>query len=137
RRQAASTAISAVPISAGARMGTWPGRHVSGRSSFRRTSRRLYHCAPPPGKRGPMPTTGPGHLPVMTDRVLALLAPALQQQGSVLVDATLGRAGHAGALLSRHPGLTLIGVDTDDAAIEESRQRLAPYAERVSLVHAR
>ena len=84
-----------------------------------------------------MPTTGPGHLPVMTDRVLALLAPALQQRGSVLVDATLGRAGHAGALLSQHPGLTLIGVDTDDAAIEESRQRLAPYAERVSLVHAR
>ena len=84
-----------------------------------------------------MPTTGPGHLPVMTDRVLALLAPALQQQGSVLVDATLGRAGHAGALLSQHPGLTLIGVDTDDAAIEESRLRLAPYAERVSLVHAR
>ena len=84
-----------------------------------------------------MPATGSGHQPVMTDRVLALLAPALQQQGSVLVDATLGRAGHASALLSQHPGLTLIGVDTDAAAIEESRRLLAPYAERVSLVHAR
>ena len=84
-----------------------------------------------------MATTGSGHLPVMTDRVLALLAPALQPEGSVLLDATLGRAGHAGALLSQHPGLTLIGVDADDAAIEASRQVLAPYGGRVTLVHAR
>ncbi|HTS98436.1 MAG TPA: 16S rRNA (cytosine(1402)-N(4))-methyltransferase RsmH [Streptosporangiaceae bacterium] len=84
-----------------------------------------------------MATTGPGHLPVMTDRVLALLAPALRDPGSVLLDATLGRAGHASALLSQHPGLTLIGVDADDAAIEESRSLLAPYQGRVTLVHAR
>jgi 16S rRNA (cytosine1402-N4)-methyltransferase len=84
-----------------------------------------------------MATTGSGHLPVMTDRVLALLAPALQAEGSVLLDATLGRAGHAGALLSRHPGLTLIGVDADQAAIEESRALLAPYRGRLMLVHAR
>ena len=84
-----------------------------------------------------MATTGSGHLPVMTDRVLALLAPALEAEGSVLLDATLGRAGHASALLSRHPGLTLIGVDADEAAIEESRALLAPYRGRVTLVHAR
>jgi 16S rRNA (cytosine1402-N4)-methyltransferase len=84
-----------------------------------------------------MATTGSGHLPVMTDRVLALLAPALQAEGSVLLDATLGRAGHASALLSRHPGLTLIGVDADEAAIEESRALLAPYRGRVTLVRAR
>jgi 16S rRNA (cytosine1402-N4)-methyltransferase len=82
-------------------------------------------------------TTGSGHLPVMTDRVLALFAPALQPEGAVLLDATLGRAGHASALLSRHPALTLIGVDADDAAIEESRKALAPYGGRVTLVHAR
>jgi len=84
-----------------------------------------------------MATTGSGHLPVMTDRVLALLAPALDAEGAVLLDATLGRAGHASALLSRHPGLTLIGVDADEAAIEESRALLAPYRGRVTLVHAR
>jgi 16S rRNA (cytosine1402-N4)-methyltransferase len=84
-----------------------------------------------------MATTGSGHVPVMTDRVLALFAPALQLQGSVLLDATLGRAGHASALLSQHPGLTLIGVDADQAAIEESRRILAPYGGRVTLVHAR
>ena len=84
-----------------------------------------------------MATTEPGHRPVMTDRVLALLAPALEPPGSVMVDATLGRAGHASALLRQHPGLTLIGVDADDAAIEESRELLAPYAGRVTLVRAR
>jgi 16S rRNA (cytosine1402-N4)-methyltransferase len=84
-----------------------------------------------------MATTGSGHLPVMTDQVLTLLAPALQAEGSVLLDATLGRAGHASALLSQHPGLTLIGVDADEAAIEESRSLLAPYRGRVTLVHAR
>jgi 16S rRNA (cytosine1402-N4)-methyltransferase len=84
-----------------------------------------------------MATTGSGHLPVMTDRVLALLAPALEPPGSILLDATLGRAGHASALLRQHPGLTLIGVDADDVAIRESRAVLAPMADRVTLVHAR
>jgi 16S rRNA (cytosine1402-N4)-methyltransferase len=83
-----------------------------------------------------MGTADTGHRPVMTDRVLALLAPALDAPGTILLDATLGRAGHASALLSEFPGLTLIGVDTDDAAIEASQVLLAPYRERVSLVHA-
>ena len=77
-----------------------------------------------------------GHLPVMRDRVLELLGPALEPPGAVLVDATLGRAGHAGALLSAHPGLSLIGIDTDATAIEESRQALTAYGDRVTLVQA-
>ncbi|HUY51840.1 MAG TPA: 16S rRNA (cytosine(1402)-N(4))-methyltransferase RsmH [Streptosporangiaceae bacterium] len=76
-----------------------------------------------------------GHLPVMVEEVLGLFAPALTPQGAILVDATLGRAGHARALLDAHPGLVLIGVDTDTQAIEESRLLLAPYADRVTLVH--
>ena len=83
-----------------------------------------------------MSAAAAGHLPVMTDRVLALFAPALEADGAVLLDATLGRAGHAGALLSEHPGLTLIGIDRDDAAIEESRRLLSPHAGRFTLVHA-
>ena len=78
-----------------------------------------------------------GHLPVMVEEVLALFAPALQPRGAILVDATLGRAGHARALLDAHPGLALIGVDTDTQAIEESRRLLARYADRVTLVHGR
>jgi 16S rRNA (cytosine1402-N4)-methyltransferase len=83
-----------------------------------------------------MGTAAAGHLPVMRDRVLELLAPALEPAGAVLVDATLGRAGHATALLTAHPGLRLIGIDTDATAIAESRQALAGFGERVTLVQA-
>jgi 16S rRNA (cytosine1402-N4)-methyltransferase len=79
----------------------------------------------------------PLHVPVLADRVTALLAPALAGPGAVLVDATLGRAGHARALLDACPGLMLVGIDADLAAIEAARELLAPYAGRVTLVHAR
>jgi 16S rRNA (cytosine1402-N4)-methyltransferase len=74
---------------------------------------------------------------VLAGRVTALLAPALAGPGAVLVDATLGRAGHAQALLEAFPDMLLIGVDADVAAIEAAGELLAPYADRVSLVHAR
>jgi len=77
-----------------------------------------------------------GHLPVMADAVAALLAPALTADGAVLLDATLGRAGHARALLAAYPGLVLIGVDADATAIEGSRDALSAYAGRVTLVHS-
>jgi len=77
------------------------------------------------------------HVPVLAGRVTALLAPALAAEGAVLVDATLGRAGHARALLEACPGLFLVGIDADVAAIEEAGELLAPYADRVTLVHAR
>jgi 16S rRNA (cytosine1402-N4)-methyltransferase len=73
----------------------------------------------------------------MVEEVLGLFAPALEPSGAILVDATLGRGGHARALLDAHPGLALIGVDTDAQAIAESRSLLAPYAGRVTLVHGR
>ena len=79
----------------------------------------------------------PEHVPVLGGRVTALLAPALAGPGAVLVDATLGRAGHARALLDACPGLLLIGIDADLAAIEAARVLLARYADRVTLVHAR
>ena len=83
-----------------------------------------------------MSTAAPGHRPVMLDEVLDLLAPALAEAGAVLVDATVGRAGHARALLDAHPGLVLIGLDADAEAIEASRHLLAGYPGRVTLVHA-
>jgi MraW methylase family len=79
----------------------------------------------------------PAHVPVLVGRVTALLAPALASPGAVLVDATLGRAGHARALLDACPGLLLIGIDADEAAIEAARVLLSPHADRVTLVHAR
>jgi 16S rRNA (cytosine1402-N4)-methyltransferase len=83
-----------------------------------------------------MGTEPAAHLPVMVDRVLALFAPALDPPGAVLVDATLGRAGHARALLTAHPGLALVGMDTDASAIAESGRVLATYADRITLAHA-
>jgi len=83
-----------------------------------------------------MGAAGSGHQPVLTDRVLALLGPALDRPGAVVLDGTLGRAGHSLALLREHPGVSLIGVDTDPVALEASRARLAPFATRVTLVHA-
>ena len=79
----------------------------------------------------------PQHVPVLVGRVTALLAPALADPGAVLVDATIGRAGHARALLDACPGLLLVGIDADQAAIEAARELLAPYADRVTLAHAR
>lgn len=77
-----------------------------------------------------------GHVPVMLDRVLELLGPALAWQHPVVVDANLGLGGHAEALLAAHPSLRLIGIDRDPFAIEHSTRRLAPYAGRTTLVHA-
>jgi 16S rRNA (cytosine1402-N4)-methyltransferase len=76
------------------------------------------------------------HVPVLLDRVLALLAPALADRPAVAVDATLGLGGHAEALLEAHPQLTLVGLDRDPAALARSRDRLAPFAGRIHLVHA-
>ena len=83
-----------------------------------------------------MSTPGGGHRPVILERVLALLGPALDRAGAVLVDATLGRAGHAQALLDAHPGLMLIGLDTDAAAVDESGRLLARYGDRVTVTRA-
>lgn len=77
-----------------------------------------------------------GHVPVMLDRVLELLAPALGGERPVVVDANLGLGGHSEALLAAYPALHLIGIDRDPFAIDFSTRRLAPYAERTTLVHA-
>jgi 16S rRNA (cytosine1402-N4)-methyltransferase len=76
------------------------------------------------------------HVPVLLDRVLALLAPALADRPAVVVDATLGLGGHAEALLAAHPQLTLVGLDRDEDALWASGQRLTPYSGRTHLVHA-
>lgn len=76
------------------------------------------------------------HTPVMLERTLDLLAPALEREGAVAVDATLGMGGHAFALLERFPGITLVGIDRDTDALAIARERLAPFHDRVHLVHA-
>ncbi|MFJ8016651.1 16S rRNA (cytosine(1402)-N(4))-methyltransferase RsmH [Streptomyces sp. NPDC096339] len=76
------------------------------------------------------------HVPVMLQRCLDLLAPALQKPGAVVVDCTLGLGGHSEALLTRFPEAHLIGLDRDKEALRLSGERLAPFGDRATLVHA-
>ena len=55
----------------------------------------------------------PAHVPVLLDRVVALLAPSLQSEGAVMVDATLGLGGHTEAVLTRCELARVIGIDRD------------------------
>jgi 16S rRNA (cytosine1402-N4)-methyltransferase len=75
------------------------------------------------------------HTPVMLERTIELLAPAVSHPGAVVVDATLGMAGHAEAFLQRFPELVLIGLDRDTDALAIAGERLAPFGDRVHLVH--
>jgi 16S rRNA (cytosine1402-N4)-methyltransferase len=78
------------------------------------------------------------HVPVLLDRVTGLLAPACAADSAVLVDATLGLAGHSLALLRAHPGLRLVGLDRDPDARAEATRRLtdAGVADRATVVPA-
>jgi len=76
------------------------------------------------------------HVPVLLDRVVALLAPALDHEGAVLVDCTLGLGGHSEAVLERCPLARVVGIDRDTAALELAGDRLASYGERFRGVHA-
>jgi 16S rRNA (cytosine1402-N4)-methyltransferase len=79
------------------------------------------------------------HVPVMLERCVDALAPAAKEggaDGAVFVDATLGLGGHSEALLTRLPGIRLIGLDRDPQALERSRARLARFGDRFEAVHA-
>jgi 16S rRNA (cytosine1402-N4)-methyltransferase len=76
------------------------------------------------------------HVPVLLDRVLDVLAPALTGERPVVVDATLGLGGHTEAMLQRFEDVHVIGVDRDPEALERSRARLAPFGDRVTFAHA-
>ncbi len=71
----------------------------------------------------------------MLERCIELLAPAISRPGAVLVDGTLGMAGHAEALLTRFPELVLVGLDRDLEALALAEERLKPFSDRIHLVH--
>ncbi len=74
-----------------------------------------------------------GHKPVLLDECLTALG--IKPDG-VYLDGTLGRAGHSLEIVRRLTTGRLIGVDRDEAALEAARERLAPYMDRVTLVHS-
>jgi 16S rRNA (cytosine1402-N4)-methyltransferase len=83
-----------------------------------------------------------GHVPVLLDRCVELLTPALTRHhidgsGAVLVDATLGAGGHSERFLTELPGLRVIGLDRDPSAVDIASGRLAHYADRFTPVRTR
>lgn len=76
------------------------------------------------------------HVPVLAERIVELLAPALSEPGSIYVDGTLGMGGHSERILRSCPNATVIGIDRDPAALQLAGDRLAGYGSRVRLHHA-
>jgi 16S rRNA (cytosine1402-N4)-methyltransferase len=72
------------------------------------------------------------HEPVLLTEVLGFL----RNGPGLYLDATLGDAGHAEALLEAEPGARLLGCDRDPAALEYAERRLGRFGTRVRLAHA-
>lgn len=76
------------------------------------------------------------HVPVMRDRIVELLEPALREPGAVMVDATLGMGGHSEAILQQCPHARVVGIDRDHEALRLAGDRLARFGGRFTAVHA-
>ncbi len=74
------------------------------------------------------------HQPVMVGEIVEIFAPV--PPGWVL-DATLGGAGHAAALLAAHPHLRILGLDRDADALRAAWERLGPFGDRARTAHVR
>jgi 16S rRNA (cytosine1402-N4)-methyltransferase len=75
---------------------------------------------------------GIAHTPVMLEEVLSFLVPS--RPDVLMLDCTLGEGGHAEAFLARYPSLRYVGIDADPAIQAKARERLAPYAGRMSFL---
>ena len=74
------------------------------------------------------------HEPVMVDEIVELLG---EVPRGLYVDATLGGAGHAVALLERRDDMALIGIDRDPIARAAANERLGRFGERATIVAGR
>ena len=74
------------------------------------------------------------HQPVLLERIVEIFAPV---PPGWVVDATVGGAGHASALLEHHPHLRVLGLDQDTDALAAASERLRPFGDRAALHHVR
>jgi len=73
------------------------------------------------------------HNPVLTREVISFLNPA---PGQIIVDATIGGAGHSAEILQRIiPGGMLIGIDRDEETLRLASERLKPFEGSFKLVN--
>ena len=78
------------------------------------------------------------HQPVLLEDCVSLVAPALNHPDAVVVDCTLGLAGHSTAFLKAAPQAHLIGIDRDAEALGLATRRIAEagFSDRFTPVHA-
>ena len=74
------------------------------------------------------------HIPVLKREVVEAFSGIGR---GVLIDCTLGYAGHSEALLSSYPQIELIGIDRDEEAIEYSSKKLQKFGDRVEIKKGR
>jgi len=70
------------------------------------------------------------HVPVLYREVIKSFE---KIDSGIIIDCTMGYAGHSSMILESNPNITLIAIDQDQTAIDFSTQRLAPYGDRVSI----
>ena len=73
------------------------------------------------------------HKPVLLAECIEALH--IRPEG-IYVDGTLGRAGHSREIAQRLTTGRLVCIDRDQAAIDAAQERLAPWMDRVTLVHS-
>ena len=78
--------------------------------------------------------TGFAHVSVMRDEIVEVLS---EVPDGIVVDATLGGAGHAAALLAANDGISILGLDRDEMALAAASARLAAHGDRVTVRHTR
>lgn len=89
----------------------------------------------------PQRTAADRHIPVLLERCVDLLEPAIHAARAagvtpVIVDATLGMGGHTHELLTRFEDVRVIGLDRDPQALAMARERVAAFGGRFTGVHA-
>jgi len=72
------------------------------------------------------------HTPVLAEEVIAYLK---CREGGIFVDATVGEGGHTLEILRASGENKVIGIDQDQEILEQAGERLAGYADRVTLMH--
>lgn len=72
------------------------------------------------------------HTPVLAEEVVAYLK---CREGGVFVDATVGEGGHTLEILRAAGKNRVIGIDLDEEILVQAKERLAGYADRVTLIH--
>ena len=95
-------------------------RKDKARKLFERDHGAVEMAAPLGGRGAP-------HRPVLLEETLKFLVP---ERGGLFVDCTVGLGGHSEAILKSSGDTRVLGMDLDPAALEYTRQRLAPFGDR-------